>query len=170
MDYSSLADTDLLMFNQLHGSNSAITNSGRTAIRPNATGEFNDAIVISNRALKDNELFEVIIEKMVDRWSGSIEAGKYNVSGVILQQYLNIQKLMWNQQKYYDPIYIPQTNEIWVIDWSQQMAFWWTVVSGTPSAVYKTLSYLNQISYTWSIWKDDVFLITLCGPVQEFES
>ena len=82
MDYSSLADTDLLMFNQLHGSNSAITNSGRTAIRPNATGEFNDAIVISNRALKDNELFEVIIEKMVDRWSGSIEAGKYNVSGV----------------------------------------------------------------------------------------
>jgi hypothetical protein len=31
---------------------------------------------MSNRPLKDNELFEIIIEKMVDRWSGSIEAGK----------------------------------------------------------------------------------------------
>lgn len=44
-------------------------------MRPNATGEFNDAIVMSSRPLKDNELFEVIIEKMVDRWSGSLEAG-----------------------------------------------------------------------------------------------
>ena len=77
MDYSSVSDMDILCFHHLHGSNSAILNSGRTSIRPNATGEFNDAIVMSNRPLKDNELFEVIIEKMVDRWSGSIEAGSY---------------------------------------------------------------------------------------------
>ena len=50
--------------------------SGLTAVRPNATGEFNDAIVMSNRPLRDGELFEVVIEKIVDRWSGSLEAGE----------------------------------------------------------------------------------------------
>ena len=76
MDLPSLADTsEILSFHHLHGTNSTILNNGRTAMRPNATGEFNDAIVTSNRPLKDNELFEVTIEKMVDRWSGSIEAG-----------------------------------------------------------------------------------------------
>jgi len=53
-------------------------NNGKTAARPNARGEFNDAIVMSNRPLKDNELFEVTIDKMVDRWSGSIEAGQFS--------------------------------------------------------------------------------------------
>jgi len=43
--------------------------------RPRAYGEFNDAIVITNRALGDGELFEVLIEQTVDRWSGSIEVG-----------------------------------------------------------------------------------------------
>ena len=78
-DFSSLGDSEHLLFHPMHGTNSAITNSGRTAIRPNATGEFNDAIVMSNRPLKDNELFEVIIERMVDRWSGSIEAGNIQI-------------------------------------------------------------------------------------------
>ena len=75
MDLSSFTDTEVLSFHHLHGTNSSILNNGRMAMRPNATGEFNDAIVISNRPLRDNELFEVLIEKMVDRWSGSIEAG-----------------------------------------------------------------------------------------------
>ena len=69
-------DHDDLYFHQLHGKNSTISPSGKTATRPNAIGEFNDAIVMSNRPLRDNELFEVTIDKMVDRWSGSIEAGK----------------------------------------------------------------------------------------------
>lgn len=30
---------------------------------------------MSSRFLKDNELFEVIIEKMVDRWFGLLEVG-----------------------------------------------------------------------------------------------
>lgn len=29
-----------------------------------------------DRALRDGELFEIVIQKMVDRWSGSIEAGE----------------------------------------------------------------------------------------------
>ena len=31
--------------------------------------------VMSNRPLRDGELFEIQIERMVERWSGSIEAG-----------------------------------------------------------------------------------------------
>jgi hypothetical protein len=68
--------TEELKFHHVHGQNAVIVNNGRTATRPNASGEFNDAIIMSNRPLKDNELFEIIIEKRVDRWSGSIEAGK----------------------------------------------------------------------------------------------
>ena len=30
---------------------------------------------MSNRPLRDGELFEIQIERMVERWSGSIEAG-----------------------------------------------------------------------------------------------
>lgn len=70
-----MVETEELRFHLVHGQNAVIVNNGRTATRPNATGEFNDAIIMSNRPLKDNELFEIIIEKMVDRWSGSIEAG-----------------------------------------------------------------------------------------------
>ena len=52
-----------------------ISNAGLTASRPNALSEFNDAIVMSNRPLRDGEMFEIQIERVVDRWSGSIEAG-----------------------------------------------------------------------------------------------
>lgn len=31
---------------------------------------------LPGRALRDGELFEIVIQKMVDRWSGSIEAGE----------------------------------------------------------------------------------------------
>uniref|UniRef100_A0A8D3A9C8 Neuralized-like protein 4 n=1 Tax=Scophthalmus maximus TaxID=52904 RepID=A0A8D3A9C8_SCOMX len=67
--------TSDLRFHHLHGTNAVITNGGRTALRQNCRSEFNDAIVISNRCLREGELFEIIIQKMVDRWSGSIEAG-----------------------------------------------------------------------------------------------
>ncbi|XP_039997243.1 neuralized-like protein 4 isoform X1 [Xiphias gladius] len=67
--------TSDLRFHHLHGTNAVITNGGRTTLRQNCRSEFNDAIVISNRCLRDGELFEIVIQKMVDRWSGSIEAG-----------------------------------------------------------------------------------------------
>nr|XP_034992887.1 LOW QUALITY PROTEIN: neuralized-like protein 4 [Zootoca vivipara] len=72
---SSVASGNDLRFHHLHGNNAVITNGGRTALRQNCRSEFNDAIVISNRSLRDGELFEIVIQKMVDRWSGSIEAG-----------------------------------------------------------------------------------------------
>ena len=69
-------DDGTLRFYHLHGRNVKISNNGVRALRPSATGEFNDAIIMSNRALRDGERFEIVIEKMVDRWSGSIEAGQ----------------------------------------------------------------------------------------------
>ncbi|KAK7486086.1 hypothetical protein BaRGS_00022695 [Batillaria attramentaria] len=74
-DSSVFVDSDELKFHSLHGRNAAVINNGHTAVRTNDTGEFNDAIVMSSRALRDNELFEVVIEKLVERWSGSLEAG-----------------------------------------------------------------------------------------------
>ncbi|XP_046742176.1 neuralized-like protein 4 [Diprion similis] len=75
---SSFSNTTLysdLRFHHIHGKNARIMNNGLTAARPRALGEFNEAIVIANRALRDGEMFEVSIDKMVDRWSGAIEAG-----------------------------------------------------------------------------------------------
>ncbi|XP_022100637.1 neuralized-like protein 4 isoform X3 [Acanthaster planci] len=69
------ADDNILRFYHLHGRNVKISNNGLRAQRPSATGEFNDAIIMSNRPLRVGEMFEITIEKMVDRWSGSIEAG-----------------------------------------------------------------------------------------------
>lgn len=68
-----------LRFHHLHGRNARIIRAGLVAQRPNANGEFNDAIVMSNRQLHDGEMFEVMIEKMVNRWSGSLEAGEQGV-------------------------------------------------------------------------------------------
>ncbi|XP_072447616.1 neuralized-like protein 4 isoform X4 [Chiloscyllium punctatum] len=70
----SLTPSNDLRFHHLHGNNAVITNGGRTAFRQNCRSEFNDAIVMSNRALREGEMFEILIQKMVDRWSGSIEA------------------------------------------------------------------------------------------------
>ncbi|EDV24207.1 uncharacterized protein TRIADDRAFT_57456 [Trichoplax adhaerens] len=62
-------------FHNLHGYNVVISGDGLTASRPYALNEFNNAVVLTDRPLRNNELFEVAIEKMIDRWSGSIEIG-----------------------------------------------------------------------------------------------
>ncbi|XP_044577539.1 neuralized-like protein 4 isoform X2 [Cotesia glomerata] len=75
---SSFSNTTLysdLRFHHVHGKHARISNNGLTASRIRALGEFNEAIVIANRPLRDGELFEVSIDKMVGRWSGAIEAG-----------------------------------------------------------------------------------------------
>lgn len=40
-----------------------------------ATDDFNHGVVLSNRPLHSNEVFQVRIDKMVDKWAGSIEIG-----------------------------------------------------------------------------------------------
>lgn len=46
--------------------------------RPPVRGP-SDGHRVPGRALRDGELFEIVIQKMVDRWSGSIEAGEGRV-------------------------------------------------------------------------------------------
>ena len=72
---AAAASTNDLRFHHLHGKNARIGHGGVTAARPHALGEFNDSIVLSNRPLRDGEIFEVVIERMVERWSGAIEVG-----------------------------------------------------------------------------------------------
>lgn len=40
-----------------------------------ALDDFNYGVVLTNRTLRPEELFEVHIDKMVDKWAGSIEIG-----------------------------------------------------------------------------------------------
>ena len=75
LDAAAAASTNDLRFHHLHGKNARIGHGGVTAARPHALGEFNDSIVLSNRPLRDGEIFEVVIERMVERWSGAIEVG-----------------------------------------------------------------------------------------------
>lgn len=65
-----------MRFHTRHGSNCMVLNEGRSATRPNPREEFNDAVVMSNRSLRPNEMFEVVVDKIVDRWSGSLECGE----------------------------------------------------------------------------------------------
>lgn len=62
-------------FHQEHGKNVTIVNNGRTAFRPNPSEEFNFAIVLSSNPLKNGEPFEVLVEDMIYRWSGSLVLG-----------------------------------------------------------------------------------------------
>ena len=70
-----LQPSDKLMFHSACGSHAAVINSGITSHRPNAADDFNFGVVLTNRFLKSNEVFEVRLDKMVSKWAGSIEIG-----------------------------------------------------------------------------------------------
>lgn len=66
---------DRLRFHSRCGSLIKLSSNGRTAERRRPLDEFNNGVVMTHRPLRDNELFEIRIDKLVDKWSGSIEVG-----------------------------------------------------------------------------------------------
>lgn len=68
-------DEDSLLFHTLRDSNVIIINDGKTAHRPNAFEFFNNGIVMTNRTLRTNELFQVRLDLVIPKWAGSIEIG-----------------------------------------------------------------------------------------------
>jgi len=71
---SSGAD-DRLCFHTRCGSLVKLSPNFRSAERRRPLDEFNNGVVMTHRPLRDNELFEIRIDKLVDKWSGSIEVG-----------------------------------------------------------------------------------------------
>jgi neuralized-like protein 4 len=66
---------DRLCFHQICGSNAQVTHSLRTCLRPNAAEDFNNAVCLTKRPLKPNEIFQVRLERIEKKWAGSIEIG-----------------------------------------------------------------------------------------------
>lgn len=57
----------------------------RTAERARPLDDYNNGVVMTHRPLYDNELFEIRIDRLVDKWSGSVEVMKYNVIDAVEQ-------------------------------------------------------------------------------------
>lgn len=66
---------DRLRFHTRCGSLVKLLPNFRSAERRRPLDEFNNGVVMTHRPLRDNELFEIRIDKLVDKWSGSIEVG-----------------------------------------------------------------------------------------------
>ncbi|CAL1286035.1 unnamed protein product [Larinioides sclopetarius] len=66
---------DKLHFHEHCGSMVKLSNNNRTAERKKPVDEFNNGVVMTHRALLDDELFEIRIDELVNKWSGSIEMG-----------------------------------------------------------------------------------------------
>ena len=76
---------DRLCFHQICGSNAQVTHSLRTCLRPNAAEDFNNAVCLTKRPLKPNEIFQVRLERIEKKWAGSIEIGVTTHSALDLE-------------------------------------------------------------------------------------
>lgn len=76
---------DRLTFHPNCGTHAEVINNGRTAQRPNASDDFNNGVVLTARPLKTGEFFEMKLDKVVTKWSGSIEIGVTTHSPVDLE-------------------------------------------------------------------------------------
>lgn len=64
---------DKLRFHERCGSLVKLSNGHRSAERRRPLDEFNNGVVMTYRSLRDSELFEIRIDRLVDKWSESIE-------------------------------------------------------------------------------------------------
>lgn len=74
-EVDTVHNNDRLQFHSVCGSHATVTQSGRTALRPSASEDFNNGVVLTRRPLRINELFQVRLERVVSKWAGSIEIG-----------------------------------------------------------------------------------------------
>ena len=73
--YLPVVGVDRLRFHHRCGSMVKLSASQRTSERRRPLDEFNNGVVMTQRPLLPDELFEIRIESLVDKWSGSIEVG-----------------------------------------------------------------------------------------------
>ncbi|XP_053624877.1 neuralized-like protein 4 isoform X2 [Plodia interpunctella] len=64
-----------MCFHRVHGRNARLSRNRLTASRATVYSEFNDAVLFSSRPLRECDMFELRIDKMVDCWIGSLEIG-----------------------------------------------------------------------------------------------
>ena len=62
-------------FHRCHGSLVFLSNENRTARRRSSAAEFNNGLTFSNLPLKENEIFEVRLDRKIGNWSGSWAIG-----------------------------------------------------------------------------------------------
>lgn len=74
-EIDTVHNSDRLTFHSICGSHATVTQSGRTALRPSASDDFNNGVVLTRRPLRTNEFFQVRLERVVSKWAGSIEIG-----------------------------------------------------------------------------------------------
>ncbi|XP_039266317.2 neuralized-like protein 4 [Styela clava] len=72
---SCFLDGESLVFYAKCGSLIQLLEGGMTAVRSHHQDEFNNGVVMTNRTLKNDELFEIKLNALTDKWSGSIEMG-----------------------------------------------------------------------------------------------
>jgi neuralized-like protein 4 len=70
---SGSGNSSKIRFHERHGTLIKLGNNSRTAERKRPLDEFNNGVVMTHRPLRDNELFEIRLDRLVDKWSGSIE-------------------------------------------------------------------------------------------------
>lgn len=71
----SAALQDRLRFHHRCGTMVKLSAGQRTGERRKPLDEFNNGVVMTQRPLLSDELFEIRIDSQVDKWSGSIEVG-----------------------------------------------------------------------------------------------
>jgi neuralized-like protein 4 len=59
-----------LRFHERKGKMVKLSNNHRTAERRRPYDEFNNGVAMTHRTLDDDELFEVRIDRLVEKWSG----------------------------------------------------------------------------------------------------
>ena len=64
-----------ICFSHIHGSYAIISDDGKKVTRQSPLWKFERASVFSNRPLDKNELFEISIDKLIDKWRGSLMLG-----------------------------------------------------------------------------------------------